>query len=188
MALDVDSADFAQNWGSETIRRFNEAQSYGDSDNKREVRDRLYEDFEAQNLSLYGSLVLRHAYAFVRLVDHLENHANESAKADVARAAVIFYAGLTLAGDQSDFTVFYNMLRKVALRANSPLFPTSRRVDPSAFESAADRLVARVWVEMEWLYDYHFLPLWRPNFASTEAHDRKPLDMQMVVDAAALRD
>ena len=188
LGLSTTDQAFDRQWSQPTNEAFNKLWVYADPLFAVEARERLYQDFQRRDLSRFGQLVFRQAYVCVRFLDHIENHADESASADVARCAVMFYAGLHFGKDEVEFWTLYHALSDAAVRVKSPAFPTHASDTPPTPATEADRVVAEAWTGIEWLYRNQYLPRWRPNFSASVAKEPAPFSADLIFAAKDLRD
>lgn len=188
LGLSTTNKEFDRLWSEATNVTFNKLWINVDPEVAEEVHNLLYNDFQQRNLSRFGQVVFHHAYALVRLLDHIENAPLEPADAEIARCAMMFYAGVHFGRNQIDFWTLYLQLRDAVRRAKPALFSVENIDAPNTPSAEATELAAQAWDCMDKLYGTYYLPRWRPNLAASALSEPDKFSATLLLDAAALRD
>jgi hypothetical protein len=145
-------------------------------------------DIANRELSRYGQALFRQAYLLARLLHHIESRAKEPATAEIARCAVMFYAGVHFGRKQPDFWALYLPLRDATRRAKPALFAAKGVDAPSAPPTDAAQFAATAWFGMDWLYGHQYLPTWRPDFSASALTEPELFSSDLIYGARDLED
>ncbi|WP_149029677.1 hypothetical protein [Paraburkholderia fungorum] len=118
----------------------------------------FFVNFADLELSRFGQAVFRHAYVLARLLDYIENRPYEPANAEIARCAVMFYAGVHFGRRQVGFWA----PDRSGMRPGGSSQPSSLSKAPTRQASPTTQpgqIAAKVWGNMDWSYTQQYLPL-----------------------------
>ncbi|HDR9028344.1 TPA: hypothetical protein QDB14_002538 [Burkholderia vietnamiensis] len=188
LGLTTTNAAFERRWAEPTNDAFGKLWRGIDREIEEEVHNLLFTDIAGRELSRYGQTLFRQAYLLARLLDHIENHASEPANAEIARCAVMFYAGVHFGREKPDFWALYLPLRDATRRDKPALFPTKGAVAPSAPPKEAAEFAAAAWFGMDRLYGQQYLPKWRPNLSASALTEPDPFPSDLIYGARDLND
>jgi len=188
LGLTTTNAAFERRWAGPTNDAFGKLWLGIDTEIEKEVHKLLFVDIANRELSRYGQTLFRQAYLLARLVHHIERRTEEPANADIARCAVMFYAGIHFGREKPDFWALYLPLRDATRRTEPALFPAKGAAAPSAPPKDAAQFAAISWFGMDWLYGHQYLPRWRPNFSASALTEPDPFSSDLIYRARELQD
>ncbi|ABO55005.1 hypothetical protein LA345_12660 [Burkholderia vietnamiensis] len=186
--LSTEDEAFDRQWSKATNARFNKLWVNVDPEIAQDVHKLLFDDYANRDLSRFGQILFRQAYLLERLLDHIENRPGERPDADIARCAVMFYAGLHFGRQEPDMWALYFPLRDAAKRAGQALFSIHEGDAGNASATESSRVAAQAWAGMDWLYAHQYLPRWRPDFATAPLIEPERFSADLIHDARDAND